>query len=40
MAIFAMLLGVADQIPHDLRDATWRTPWPVGVDDAVFEDFE
>ena len=40
MAIFAMLLDVARQIPHDLRDATWRAPHPVGPDDAVFEGFE
>lgn len=36
MAIFASLLGVADQVPHSLRDATWNAPRHVGPDDALF----
>lgn len=36
MALFASLMGVADQIPHSLRDATWKTPRFIGPDDAPF----
>lgn len=38
MAIFAMLLGVENQVAHAMRDVTWRSPYPVGADDAVFDD--
>ena len=40
MAIFALLLGVADQVPHSLRDVTWKTPRYVGPDDAYFHEME
>jgi aspartate carbamoyltransferase catalytic subunit len=36
MAIFAVLLGVENQIQHSLRDATWRSPQYVGPYDAPF----
>ncbi|HEY9104560.1 aspartate carbamoyltransferase [Chitinimonas sp.] len=36
MAIFAQLMGVADQIPHSLREPAWRHPHQVGPDDAGF----
>ena len=36
MALFASLLGVADQVPHSLKDATWKAPRFVGPDDALF----
>ena len=36
MALFASLLGVADQIPHSLKDATWKAPRFIGPDDALF----
>lgn len=36
MALFASLLGVAEQVPHSLRDASWKAPRYIGVDDAVF----
>jgi len=38
MAIFAVLMGVENQIPHAMRDAAWRTPSPIRPDDAVFPD--
>jgi aspartate carbamoyltransferase catalytic subunit len=36
MAIFAVLLGVENQVQHSLRDATWRSPAYLGPDDATF----
>jgi len=36
MAIFASLLGVADQVAHSLRDANWKAPRYIGPDDALF----
>jgi len=36
MAIFASLMGVAEQVPHSLRDATWKAPRYIGPDDALF----
>jgi aspartate carbamoyltransferase catalytic subunit len=36
MAIFAVLLGVENQLQHSMRDASWRPPAYVGVDDAPF----
>jgi aspartate carbamoyltransferase catalytic subunit len=36
MALFASVLGVADQVPHTLRKATWYRPDYVGPDDAPF----
>lgn len=37
MAIFAVLLGVDGQVQHSMRDATWRSPSPIGPDDALFQ---
>ena len=36
MALFASLLGVADQVAHSLRDASWKAPRYIGPDDALF----
>jgi len=36
MAIFAVLLGVDQQVQHSMRDATWRSPSHIGPDDALF----
>jgi len=36
MAIFAVLLGVDQQVQHSMRDATWRAPSHIGPDDALF----
>jgi aspartate carbamoyltransferase catalytic subunit len=36
MAIFAVLLGVDEQIARSIRDATWRRPAYIGPDDASF----
>jgi len=36
MAIFAVLLGVDQQVQHSMRDATWKAPAYIGPDDAVF----
>jgi aspartate carbamoyltransferase catalytic subunit len=36
MAIFASLLGVADQVAHSMRDAAWKAPRYIGPDDAPF----
>ncbi|GAB3255427.1 aspartate carbamoyltransferase [Chitinimonas naiadis] len=36
MAIFAQLLGVAQQIPHSLREPAWSHPHQLGPDDARF----
>lgn len=40
MAIFAVLLGVENQVQHSMRDATWRRPKYVGPDDAIFHGIE
>lgn len=40
MAIFAVLLGVDHLLARSMRDATWRSPHPVGPDDAVFAGFD
>ena len=37
MAIFAVLLGVENQVQHSMRDASWRSPAHVGPDDAAFD---
>ncbi len=37
MALFAVLLGVENQVARSLRDATWRSPAFIGPDDAVFD---
>jgi len=37
MALFAVLLGVENQVSRSLRDATWRSPAFVGPDDAQFD---
>ena len=37
MALFAVLLGVQDQVSRSLRDVTWRSPAFVGPDDAGFD---
>ncbi|MFG5777102.1 aspartate carbamoyltransferase [Comamonas sp. J-3] len=37
MALFAVLMGVENQIARNLRDVTWRSPAFVGPDDAVFD---
>jgi aspartate carbamoyltransferase catalytic subunit len=36
MAIFAVLLGVENQLQHSMRDASWRPPTYIGLDDAPF----
>ncbi|MBV8634129.1 MAG: aspartate carbamoyltransferase, partial [Burkholderiaceae bacterium] len=36
MAVFAVLLGVENQIQRSLRDATWKAPQFVGPHDAEF----
>jgi aspartate carbamoyltransferase catalytic subunit len=36
MAIFAVLLGVENQIAGSLRDASWRAPLHIGPHDADF----
>ena len=36
MAIFAVLLGVQNQVQHSMRDAAWRPPTQLGPDDAPF----
>ena len=36
MAIFAVLLGVETLVAKDMRDAAWKTPEYLGVDDAAF----
>ncbi len=36
MALFASLLGVADQVAHSMRDAAWQAPRYLGPDDAPF----
>ena len=36
MAIFAVLLGVENQIQASLRDATWKSPTHIGPYDAIF----
>ncbi|WP_323121257.1 aspartate carbamoyltransferase [Burkholderia alba] len=36
MAIFAVLLGVENQVQHSMRDAAWRPPSYLGPEDAVF----
>ena len=36
MAIFATLMGVENLVRHSMRDASWRSPSYIGVDDAVF----
>ena len=36
MAIFAVLLGVENQIQGSLRDATWKSPTHIGPYDAIF----
>ncbi|MFT3820493.1 MAG: aspartate carbamoyltransferase [Rubrivivax sp.] len=38
MALFAQMLGVDGLVQRSLRDATWRSPAQVGVDDAVLAD--
>jgi aspartate carbamoyltransferase catalytic subunit len=38
MALFAQMLGVDGLVQRSLRDATWRSPTQVGVDDAVLAD--
>lgn len=40
MALFAVLLGVENQVSLSLRDVTWRTPTFVGPDDAGFDGLE
>ncbi|TAL55471.1 aspartate carbamoyltransferase [Pandoraea sp.] len=37
MAIFAVLMGVENQVQHAMRDVTWRTPSRIGPDDASFD---
>jgi aspartate carbamoyltransferase catalytic subunit len=37
MALFAVLLGVENQVTRSMRDASWRSPSLVGPDDAVFD---
>jgi len=36
MAIFAVLLGVENQVQHSLRDVTWSPPTHIGPHDTVF----
>lgn len=36
MAIFAVLMGVENQVRHSMRDASWKSPAYIGPDDAVF----
>ena len=36
LAIFAVLLGVDQQVQHSMRDAAWRSPSHIGPDDALF----
>ncbi|WP_404980170.1 MULTISPECIES: aspartate carbamoyltransferase [unclassified Caballeronia] len=40
MALFAVLLGVENQVRHSMRDATWKSPASIGPDDAVFQGFD
>ncbi len=40
MALFAVLLGVQDQVTRSLRDVTWKSPAFVGPDDAGFDGLE
>lgn len=40
MALFAVLLGVEDQVPRSMRDAGWRPPAAIGPDDAAFDALE
>ena len=40
MALFAVLLGVEDQVPRSMRDAGWRPPTAIGPDDAAFDALE
>ncbi|MDR5783238.1 aspartate carbamoyltransferase [Caballeronia sp. LZ065] len=40
MAIFAVLLGVEQQVGHSMRDAAWKSPASIGPDDAVFQGFD
>lgn len=37
MALFAVLMGVENQVARSMRDAGWRSPSHVGPDDAVFD---
>ncbi|CAN5433494.1 aspartate carbamoyltransferase [soil metagenome] len=37
MALFAVLMGVENQVAHSLRDAGWRPPAAIGPDDAAFD---
>jgi aspartate carbamoyltransferase catalytic subunit len=36
MAIFATLMGVENLVGRSMRDANWKSPAYIGVDDAVF----
>lgn len=38
MALFAQMLGVDALVQRSMRDATWRSPAQVGVDDALLAD--
>ncbi|TXH43215.1 MAG: aspartate carbamoyltransferase [Burkholderiaceae bacterium] len=38
MALFADLLGVAEQVPRNLRDVNWWTPTHTGTDDPMLGD--
>lgn len=40
MALFAVLLGVENQVARSMRDVSWRSPAYVGPDDAVFDGLE
>ena len=37
MALFAVLLGVENQVARSMRDAGWRAPSHIGPDDAIFD---
>ncbi|HWT21558.1 MAG TPA: aspartate carbamoyltransferase, partial [Variovorax sp.] len=37
MAIFAVLMGVEQQVARSMRDASWRSPAHIGPDDADFD---
>ncbi|MFC5473233.1 aspartate carbamoyltransferase [Paraherbaspirillum soli] len=37
MALFAVLLGVENQVQHSMKDASWHSPSHIGPDDASFD---
>lgn len=40
MALFAVLLGVEQQVTRSMKDPVWRSPRHIGPDDAIFDELD